>query len=93
MAFLTMEASPRGYAIWNPRLVAPFPCNSACSSPCCTLPSKDSEAPWKSSNLSPKPVPNVALARTSRWGSASVALEPVGAPVVSSGPCHIKQPG
>jgi hypothetical protein len=22
MAFLTMEASPRGYAIWNPRLVA-----------------------------------------------------------------------
>ena len=57
MAFLTMEDSTCGYTVWEQRLFTRFPCNLAGFSALCTLPLKHPELPWKSLNLSPKPIP------------------------------------
>ena len=53
-----MEDSRCGYAKQEKRSVARFPCKLARFSSRCSLPLKDPERPWKSSNLSPKPVPS-----------------------------------
>jgi hypothetical protein len=52
-----MEDSPRGYAVWERRLLARFPCNSGGFSAGSTLSSEDPELPRKDSNLSPEPSP------------------------------------
>jgi hypothetical protein len=55
MAVLTMEDWRCGYTVQEKRLVARFPCKLAGFSVRCTLPLKDPEPPWKTSNLSPEP--------------------------------------
>src|SRR6266511_5892459 len=87
-----MEDWSFGYATQEKRLVARFPCNWAGLSVRCTLPLVAPEPPWKSSNLSPEPSPNGARSRGPRWGSASVAWEPVRVSVVCSGGCLIGRP-
>jgi hypothetical protein len=59
-----MEDSTSCYVMWERRLLARFPGISPGSPARCTLPLKDSEPPWKSQNLSPKPIPKVRAAET-----------------------------
>jgi hypothetical protein len=73
MAFLTMEASASGYAIWETRLVARFRCNSAGFSACTTLPSQGPGPPRKVPNLSPEPSPNRARTRSRGWQRSAPA--------------------
>jgi hypothetical protein len=93
MPFLTMEDSSGGYVVWEKRLVARFPCNSAGFSAGCSLRLKAPEPPRKSSNLSPEPSPKWACACSRRWQQASVAHESVRASVVCSGWWRIGKPG
>jgi hypothetical protein len=87
-----MEAAPCGYAIWEQRLLARFPCNSDGFSASCTLSLKDPEPPRRALNLSPEPSPKEARACSRRWQRASVARESVWASVLHSGWSRMGEP-
>ena len=59
-----MEDSPCCYVMGERRLLARFPRMSRGLSAGCTPPLKDPEAPRKSPNMSPKPIPKGRSAET-----------------------------